>query len=219
MLVWDDELEVDDCIFPEARGELRSPTISNLERGRVNPRSKRRSLSIGPTDFPPPMKRISTDTSGLPRPISFASKFPRINPGASGVAVLEHMERLDAVEASLHRLGDELVIEETDEDVHGDLGASSSLQNLVETHNPASHEGLAVKQGDEESELAEVDESDITFQRHDKMAASMPHIGPRSYTGGVLMNDELREEGDISTQQHSNWTQSDIKKTVIVEVS
>ena len=48
------------------------------------------------------MRRTSTDA---PRPVSFSTKFQRVHPGTTGVTVLEHLERLDAVEASLQRLG------------------------------------------------------------------------------------------------------------------
>jgi hypothetical protein len=50
------------------------------------------------------MRRTSTDASGKPRPVPFANKFQRIPPGTTGVTILEHLERLDAVEASLQRL-------------------------------------------------------------------------------------------------------------------
>ena len=52
------------------------------------------------SEFPPPMRRTSTDV----RPVPFSAKFQRVHPGTTGVTVLEHMERLDAVEASLERL-------------------------------------------------------------------------------------------------------------------
>jgi phosphatidylinositol 4-kinase type 2 len=45
------------------------------------------------------------------------AKFQRVHPGTTGVTVLEHLERLDAVEASLKRLGaDDSVIEEEEEE-------------------------------------------------------------------------------------------------------
>lgn len=48
--------------------------------------------------FPPPARRRR------PRPVPFASKLPRVHPGTTGVTVLEHMERVDAVEERLRRL-------------------------------------------------------------------------------------------------------------------
>jgi phosphatidylinositol 4-kinase type 2 len=65
------------------------------------------------------MRRSTTDSAAGPgtRPVPFANKFQKINPGASGVTVLEHMERLDEVERGLKKLGMEEVEEEEEEDV------------------------------------------------------------------------------------------------------
>jgi phosphatidylinositol 4-kinase type 2 len=51
------------------------------------------------------------------RPVPFSAKFQRVHPGTTGVTVLEHLERLDAVEASLERLAVENGTEEIEEDV------------------------------------------------------------------------------------------------------
>src|SRR5260370_39710520 len=54
---------------------------------------------------------------GVARPVPFASKVRRVNPGATGVSVLEHMEKLDKVEAGMKRLGvEEEVLFEQDEE-------------------------------------------------------------------------------------------------------
>ncbi|KAF9461269.1 phosphatidylinositol 3 and 4-kinase-domain-containing protein [Collybia nuda] len=102
-LVWDDELEIDEEAILEVNAgpATASPkaSISSVPLPR-----RTRSQSSG-SDFPPPMRRTSTDASGVPRPIPFAAKFQRVHPGTTGVTVLEHLERLDAVEASLQRLG------------------------------------------------------------------------------------------------------------------
>jgi len=63
------------------------------------------------------MRRTSTDAGGTPRPVSFSTKFQRVHPGTTGVTVLEHLERLDAVEASLQRLGTGDTIDEEEVDV------------------------------------------------------------------------------------------------------
>ncbi|KAG2015534.1 phosphatidyl inositol kinase [Coprinopsis cinerea AmutBmut pab1-1] len=99
VLVWDEEVEVAE--LDNAANEVpASPTMS-ISSVPIPKRS--RSQSYG--EFPPPMRRTSTDASGAPRPVPFAAKFQRIHPGTTGVTVLEHLERLDAVEASLQRLG------------------------------------------------------------------------------------------------------------------
>jgi hypothetical protein len=108
VLVWDDEIEVHEDIIQET-------AVVDPPAG-TTPPSPRMSISSVPTprrirsqstggEFPPPMRRTSTDASGLPRPVPFVAKFQRIHPGTTGVTVLEHLERLDAVEASLQRLG------------------------------------------------------------------------------------------------------------------
>jgi phosphatidylinositol 4-kinase type 2 len=112
-LVWDDEVELTEEI-QEAPGSSNphqySPQLS------VNsvplPRRTRSQSSV--SDFPPPIRRTSTEAS---RPVPFAAKFQRVHPGTTGVTVLEHLERLDAVEASLKRLGGsgDDVIEEEEE--------------------------------------------------------------------------------------------------------
>ncbi|KAI4526189.1 hypothetical protein K525DRAFT_233650 [Schizophyllum commune Loenen D] len=116
VMVWDDEIEV-----PE--GDVDHPADEAEMQGLPSPHMSvysvplpRRSLSISSADFPPPMTRTSTDASGAPRPVSFASKIQRVHPGTTGVTMLEHLERLDAVEASLQRLGidEDTVLEEDD---------------------------------------------------------------------------------------------------------
>lgn len=48
--------------------------------------------------------RRSADFLKFPRPVSFATTYSKVHPGTTGVAVLEQLERLDAVEASLKKL-------------------------------------------------------------------------------------------------------------------
>jgi hypothetical protein len=163
--------------------------------------------------------------TGFPRPISFASKFPRINPGASGVAVLEHMERLDAVEASLQRLGEDSLIEEADEDDQGDIGTSPALLSESAPANlnapTTSTDALMAEQVDEVRELEEVDESDITFQGYENMVASMPHIGRSGTTlSHARRSTEMQSPQSANRQQQQlDWIHGEGKKTVIVEVS
>lgn len=97
-LVWDDELEISEELL-ETFPESPKPSITTTPA----PRRTRSHSSSG--EFPPPIRRTPTDASGTPRPVSFSTKFQRVHPGTTGVTVLEHLERLDAVEASLQRLG------------------------------------------------------------------------------------------------------------------
>jgi len=49
--------------------------------------------------------RRSADFLNFTRPVSFSTTYSKVHPGTTGVAVLEQLERLDAVEASLKKLG------------------------------------------------------------------------------------------------------------------
>jgi hypothetical protein len=114
VLVWDDEMELPEETIQELPNSPASPQSMN------NVPLPRRARSQSSSEFPPPMRRASTDASGVPRPVPFAAKFQRVHPGTTGVTVLEHLERLDAVEASLQRLG----VDETEEVDVGDATKS-----------------------------------------------------------------------------------------------
>lgn len=96
-----------------------SPPSPQLSINSVPAPKRARRQSTG--EFPPPIRRAATDAPGVPRPVPFARKFQRVHPGTTGVTVLEHLERLDAVEQSLSRLGSD----ETEEQVEVDVGESS----------------------------------------------------------------------------------------------
>lgn len=101
----------------------------------------RRTRSQSISDFPPPMRRVSTDMAGLSRPVSFSAKFHKVHPATTGVTVLEHMERLDAVEAGLKRLGvDDTVVEDEEEEV--DVGESSQSQSQPPSQPPSQPQSL-----------------------------------------------------------------------------
>ncbi|KAF5355032.1 hypothetical protein D9756_005261 [Leucocoprinus leucothites] len=111
VLVWDDEIEMHEDLLQETEANIdtgtdtdTSPPSPRISINSVPAPRRTRSQSSG-GEFPPPIRRTSTDASGLPRPVPFVAKFQRIHPGTTGVTVLEHLERLDAVEASLQRLG------------------------------------------------------------------------------------------------------------------
>ncbi|KAJ7783173.1 phosphatidylinositol 3 and 4-kinase-domain-containing protein [Mycena metata] len=120
VLVWDDEVEIAEEDLDERVEQSPRLSISSVPLPR-----RTRSHSSG-SEFPPPMRRTSTDASGVPRPVPFAAKFKRVHPGTKGIDVLEHLERLDAVEASLQRLG----VEEFDDDEEVDVGESSSSKPI-----------------------------------------------------------------------------------------
>ncbi|KAH9839416.1 phosphatidylinositol 3 and 4-kinase-domain-containing protein [Rhodofomes roseus] len=128
VLVWDDEVDVTEEMLPDL-AEAALP--SSPRRQPQSPHAsvitmpvQKHARSHSSSDFPPPMRRVSSENSGVSRPVPFAKKFTRVHPATTGVTVLEHMERLDAVEAGLKRIGVE--DEALDEDEEVDVGEMSS---------------------------------------------------------------------------------------------
>ncbi|OSD06719.1 hypothetical protein PYCCODRAFT_1474162 [Trametes coccinea BRFM310] len=132
VLVWDDEIPVSEDMVPELPVE----SSHSSDTPAVNPQASIASMPLPPrprrtrsqsiSGFPPPMRRTSTDVSGLSRPVSFSKKFQRVHPATTGVTVLEHMERLDAVEAGLKRIGVEDAAVEDGGEEEVDVGEASS---------------------------------------------------------------------------------------------
>ncbi|EIN11984.1 hypothetical protein PUNSTDRAFT_83863 [Punctularia strigosozonata HHB-11173 SS5] len=112
VLVWDDELEVAEESLASAVAQ--TPESPQISINTVPLPRHSRSQSLGARDFPPPIRRTSTE---LNRPVPFSAKFQRVHPATTGVTVLEHMERLDKVEASLARLGNAQEEDEEEADV------------------------------------------------------------------------------------------------------
>ncbi|KAI0341916.1 hypothetical protein BDW22DRAFT_1331270 [Trametopsis cervina] len=180
VLVWDDEVEVSDDSTPAILSgpasyvpkSPQSPHIS-INTMPVEPRS-RRSQSV--TDFPPPIRRVSTEFTGSPRPVSFSAKFSRVHPATTGVTVLEHMERLDAVEAGLKRLG----VEEDpiDEDEEMDVGTIRSKKKSQDPEAEAivSPSGLSERLPVVQEDDAGDDETALNEEDLVAMSKSMPQL-------------------------------------------
>jgi len=131
VLVWDDEIEIP--VDAEPADPSLSPAMSPPalldERRRSLSERRVRSHSFGSFPFPPPLLRSTTDSPAGTRPVPFAGKFQKINPGASGVRVLEHMERFDEVERGLKKLGmEETVLEEDEEEDVGVRPVDTQVQ-------------------------------------------------------------------------------------------
>ncbi|KAI0645541.1 phosphatidylinositol 3 and 4-kinase-domain-containing protein [Trametes meyenii] len=138
VLVWDDEVPVSEDMLPDLLHEpepsVQAPALSPQASIATMPlpAQPKRARSQSISGFPPPMRRVSTDMTGLSRPVSFSAKFQRVHPATTGVTVLEHMERLDAVEAGLKRLGvDDAAIEDEQEQEEVDVGESSSSVRTI----------------------------------------------------------------------------------------
>ena len=116
--MWDDEVESTHEMF-KAENEDHE-TDDPFEGHEDSPSSPHASINTMP--LPAPTARLSfsrprlqkavlnhprrsVDFLNFARPVSFSTTYSKVHPGTTGVAVLEQMERLDAVEASLKKLG------------------------------------------------------------------------------------------------------------------
>lgn len=141
-LVWDDEVEImEEAPRPPGVGPSPAsprPSISTMPLPR---RTRSQSHSA---EFPPPVRRRSSEAD---RPVPFSAKFQKVHPGTTGVTVLEHLERLDVVEAGLQRLGVEEPVIEEDEEEEVDVGMSSAPQPLlIPTGDTLSPDDLSASQ-------------------------------------------------------------------------
>ena len=203
VLVWDEEIEVADdfnsadILGPtsaEAAGPSRQaakPSGPPSVFGSRPPVRRMRSVSggaaaMGSFPFPPPIHRTSTDITGVARPIPFASKVSRVNPGATGVSVLEHMEKLDKVEAGLKRLGtEEEVLFEQDEEQEQEQGQGQGQEQGPE-------QGREREEGeDEDDDLPE-------------MSMSTPTLPPRPH-GRNSGHSKRRSEEHGRSSSHLQW--------------
>ncbi|CCA67572.1 related to LSB6-LAs17 Binding protein [Serendipita indica DSM 11827] len=146
VLVWDDELEVGETFSADAlAGPLSAGPLPNgsspFARGSPTRIRRIRSVSSPRIDGNfPPMSRSSSDFTGATRPVPFSSKVTRVNPSATGVSVLEHMERLDKVEEGLTRLGpaeDTLYEDEEAEEAQTDQAPLLPAEEIVQAVSAA----------------------------------------------------------------------------------
>lgn len=243
-MVWDDKLEVaDDSASLEAIAGPLSGSIASLPPRVTSPGHQRVRSSA--SEFPPPrMRRMSTDNSGFQRPVPFSAKFQRVHPGTTGVTVLEHMERLDKVEASLDRLaGGEDEAEMDEEQDVGDLarptvpvmallsppeaisgpssapsapfaGPSPSLAPVQEVSSSSSTHS----QTDAASPPPEVDEEDEEdVAALSKSLSHIDHVAHGRWTRQLGIEPRTAAPGLEWMQSQDSEVAS--KKTVIVEVS
>ncbi|KZT26839.1 hypothetical protein NEOLEDRAFT_1090374 [Neolentinus lepideus HHB14362 ss-1] len=136
VLVWDDEVEIVDEASEDPfdfTGPLSARSITSLP-----PLPKhRRAQSQSEVESVPIMRRTSTDA--LPRPVPFSARHQRVHPGTTGVTVLEHMERLDAVEAGFKGLGSEdlgIPDDEEEMDVAESASSASKATSLSRQEQP-----------------------------------------------------------------------------------
>ncbi|KZV73350.1 hypothetical protein PENSPDRAFT_750288 [Peniophora sp. CONT] len=246
-MVWDDKLEVADdsaslatSIAIEAVAGPLTGSIASLP-----PRPSHQRVRSSASEFPPPrMRRMSsTDTSGFQRPVPFSAKFQRVHPGTTGVTVLEHMERLDRVEAGLDRLaGGEDEVDEMDEEQDvGDLarppkpilgllsppeaisGPSSAPTAPFLASSPSLAPVLEVSSSSSvhtHSDVASVpadveeDEEDVAA-----LSKSLSHLDNVSHGRWTMRQSGIEQRSGLGLEwmQDHESEESSRKKTVIVE--
>jgi len=228
VLVWDDEIEVTDERLSEITTSGPSPVQPPpaSPHASINtmpvPSEPRRTRSQSASDFPPPMRRVSTEYS---RPVSFSKKFSRVHPATTGVTVLEHMERLDAVEAGLKRLGVEETVFADDEEV--DVGESSRPKKSVvkyaeEPEDDATAATGLLSPSAMSERLPSVPENGNedaqSFAEEDlvAMSKSMSHLEqPKNHSRWT--SDQGRGERNNLDWMHDDPAESPKKRTAIVE--
>jgi len=237
-LVWDDELELDEDTITKIIHDLPpsaspQPSISTLPLPGQPPtkRSRRRSNS---SDFPPPIQRVSSDYTGSLRPVPFSAKFQRVHPGTTGVTVLEHMERLDAVEASLERLGIENVPEEEIEEDVGESSSSAPRPIAAANGSLALAESALIASSSAPSrggapELTPVPEADsptpsLLTEEHEEedvvaLSKSLSHIDTRPLSASAQRGRGASSHSAQATRRMLDWMQDEPakKRTVITE--
>ncbi|KAJ7594149.1 phosphatidylinositol 3 and 4-kinase-domain-containing protein [Mycena floridula] len=210
LLVWDDELEIAEEPPEELVTDGPMPPSPKPSNKSV-PLPKRTRSSSG-SDFPPPIRRVSTDLSGAPRPIPFAAKFQRVHPGTTGVTVLEHLERLDAVEASLQRLNiqddEEVDVGDSRPSIDIPRDGNISAQPVTSPFSPPGSPLATVPEVPSSSNSSVMEEEDLV-----SMSKSTSHV-----EGNTM--GHIRWASQNQVPRNMEWLQqpdTPLKRTVIVE--
>jgi phosphatidylinositol 4-kinase type 2 len=233
-LVWDDELELDEDSISQILHDSHSVSPKSINTlplpGKTLSQRRSRSQS-GSSDFPPPSRRVPLDHAGSIRPVPFSAKFQKVHPGTTGVTVLEHLERLDAVEASLERLTIDDIIEEIEEDV----GEASTAPRPIAAARPITlPDSTLYASGSAPSragapELAPVPEADsptpstLIEEREEDVVAmskSLSHIDTGPLSAGVHHGRGTSSHSAQGARRTLDWMQDEPakKRAVISEV-
>lgn len=224
-LVWNDELELDEDaisqILHSSHSSSPQPSINTL------PLPKRSRSQSNSSDFPPPMRRVSSEQPGSMRPVPFSAKFQRVHPGTTGVTVLEHLERLDAVEASLERLA----VEDGTEVIEEDVGESSSTPRPITASLLALSESALIASSSAPSragapELAPVPEADsptpsTEIEEHEEdvvaLSKSLPHLDTGPLSGKFHHGRGVSSHSAQAANRTLDWMQDEpVKKRLVI---
>jgi len=158
------------------------------------------------------------------RPVPFSAKFQRVHPGTTGVTVLEHLERLDAVEASLERLA----VEDGTEEIEEDVGESSSTPRPI---TPASiltlSESALIASSSAPSragasELAPVPEAEsptpsTVIEEHEEDVVALSKSLSHLETGNLHHGRGLSSNSAQAADRTLDWMQDEpVKKRMVI---
>lgn len=169
------------------------------------------------------MRRVSSENTGVSRPVPFAKKFTRVHPATTGVTVLEHMERLDEVEAGLKRIGveDEALVDDDEEVDVGEM-ASSVPRRLSEsdTDHAAAAAAARLSPAPESDRLSAVPEDDL--DREEDVVAMSKSMPTLEISPGARHGRWPSMGGPAPDRPSLEWidsAESPRLRTAIVEVS
>ncbi|KAK0504617.1 phosphatidylinositol 3 and 4-kinase-domain-containing protein [Armillaria luteobubalina] len=211
-LVWDDELELTEADLDD----VTSPVTASPKLSINSVPLPRRARSQSSDDFPPPVQRTISDASGIPRPVPFAAKFQRVHPGTTGVTVLEHLERLDAVEASLQRLNAE---EDTEEVDVGEFSTKPiRIPARVQPSGPSASTSQSLPGGAPTSPFSAPGSPLATLHEVPSMASSVTEEDLVAMSMSTPQVEHSRWASQVG--RHIDWLQPSeptAKRTVVVE--
>jgi hypothetical protein len=158
------------------------------------------------------------------RPVPFSAKFQRVHPGTTGVTVLEHLERLDAVEASLERLA----VEDETEEIEEDVGESSSTPrpiapaSLLTLSESALIASSSAPSRAGASELAPVPEVDsptpsTVIEEHEEDVVALSKSLSHLETGNLHHGRGLSSQSAQGAHRTLDWMQDEpVKKRAVI---
>jgi hypothetical protein len=160
------------------------------------------------------------------RPVPFSAKFQRVHPGTTGVTVLEHLERLDAVEASLERLAVEDGAEEIEEDVGESSSSPRSIFALSESALIASSSAPSRAGAPELPPVPEADSPtpSTVIEEHEEdvvaLSKSLSHLDTGPLSGNIHHGRGLSSHSAQAANRTLDWMQDESakKRVVISEV-
>ncbi|KAI0277425.1 hypothetical protein BGY98DRAFT_1089954 [Russula aff. rugulosa BPL654] len=211
-LVWNDELELDEDTISQIHHSSQS----------TSPQPSINTLPL-PGHSPQTGAHVARQPGSM-RPVPFSAKFQRVHPGTTGVTVLEHLERLDAVEASLERLA----VEDETEEIEEDVGESSSTPrpiapaSLLTLSESALIASSSAPSRAGASELAPVPEVDsptpsTVIEEHEEDVVALSKSLSHLETGNLHHGRGLSSQSAQGAHRTLDWMQDEpVKKRVVI---